>query len=401
MNAHGVELKVGQRIGTAEVETICEITDDFYRNRWITYGYYDISSRLAMLIEHNANGNSTVAHNASWCTFSTWSSRTIGQNMRPDEVTPSVDRLLRKYRFVIWPVGWLLRLLDHHRKTRNGAVVARVLALGNRLVFGEIGHAVVGFIEEFRNSTEFDPEKWKKYRQTIVATEPTDLFQEGDVELLKDGLKCYYLAMWETDQRLKTELVLKGNLLIGVYEQWRLDPTVKAALSLFPRRLLRVEKSRLNALTGGVQRASVTLRRKERPWALRHKSWIRRRLASFYARFLTRWLMTIQLPLDGEGIQQWRLGQGLRRPADGTSPYMAPLEDVDGLRCEGLRELLARFGRLDGTPECARAGNWSKFEDRMNYISNLFRARQPDDALYNALGPDDLDALKPPPPRVS
>lgn len=401
MNAHGVELRVGQHVGTAEVDTICELTDDFYRNRWITYGYYDISSRLATLIEHNAPGTTPVAHNASWCTFSTWSSRTIGQNMRPDEITPSLDRLLRRYRYVIWPVGWLLRLLDRHRKTRNGAVVARVLALGNRLVFGEIGHAVVGFIEEFGGSTEFDPEKWEKFRDTIEASAPTDLFQKGDLELLKDGLECYYLARWQKDERLKAELVLKGNLLIGVYEQCRLDPTVKAALSLFPRRLLRVEKSRMDALTGRTQLATVTLRRKERPWALRHKSWIRRRLASFYARFLTRWLMTIQMPLDGEGIQQWRLGIGLRRPADGASPYIAPLDNVHGLRCEGLYELLAEYGRLDGTPECARAGNWSKFEDRMNYISNVFRARQADHALYDALGRDDLDALKPPPPRVS
>jgi hypothetical protein len=320
--------------------------------------------------------------------------------MRPDEITPSLDRLLKKYRFLIWPVGWLLLLLDRNRKTRNGAIVARVLALGNRLVFGEIGHAVVGFIEEFGHSTELDAEKWTKYRETIEASPPTDLFQEADVELLKDGLECYYLARWQKDERLKAELVLKGNLLIGVYEQCRLDPTIKAALSLFPRRLLRVEQSRLDALTTPARTETVTLRRKERPWALRHKSWIRRTLASFYSRFLTHWLMTIQMPLDGEGIQQWRLGIGLRRPANGSSPYIAPLDDVHALRCEGLHDLLAEYGRLDGTPECARAGNWSKFEHRMNYISNLFRARQADHALYDSLKRDDLDALKPPPPRV-
>jgi hypothetical protein len=36
----------------------------------------------------------------------------------------------------------------------------------------------------------------------------------------------------------------------------------------------------------------------------------------------------------------------------------------------------------------------------MNYISNVFRARQRDGALYDPLGRDDLDALKPQPPRV-
>jgi hypothetical protein len=396
-----VELKVGDRIGTAEVDMICGITDDVYRNRWITYGYYDISRRLRTLIDHNGTGDATVAHNASWCTFSTWSSRTIGQNMRPDELTPGLAHLLEKYRFVIWPIGWLLRFLDRNRKTRNGAVVARVLALGNRLVFGEIGHAVAGFIEEFRSDATFDRKKWEKYRETIVASPPNDLFRKGRVELLKGGVECYYLAMWETDPRLKAELVLKGNLLIGVYEQRRLDPTIKAALSLFPRRLLRVEQSRLDALTGARQFANVTLRRKEQPWALRHKSWIRRRLASAYARFLTRRLMTIQLPLAGEGIQQWRLGVGLRSPVDRTSPYMPPLNDVDALQLEGLRALLARYGRLDGAPRSARAGNWSKFDDRMNYISNLFRARQPDDALYGSLGREDLEPLTPPAPSIS
>src|SRR4051812_972731 len=72
------------RIGTAEIEEICELRDDVYRNQWITFAYWTISQRLRGLI----------GANASWCTFSTWSSRTIGQNLRVDNANRRVEELV-------------------------------------------------------------------------------------------------------------------------------------------------------------------------------------------------------------------------------------------------------------------------------------------------------------------
>jgi hypothetical protein len=65
VNGNGVELPFGQPIGTAEVDTICAIEDGVYRNRWITYGYFDTSGRLATVIENNTSGKAPVTHNVS------------------------------------------------------------------------------------------------------------------------------------------------------------------------------------------------------------------------------------------------------------------------------------------------------------------------------------------------
>ena len=67
-------LSVRQPVGPDEVREIVGLTNDVYRNHWITYAYSDISRRLH---EH-------IGDNASWCTFSTWSSRLIGV-VRPCE----------------------------------------------------------------------------------------------------------------------------------------------------------------------------------------------------------------------------------------------------------------------------------------------------------------------------
>ena len=60
-------LSYARPIGPSEVREIARIRNDVYRKRWITYGYYDISQRMRTFVGDD---------NASWCTFSTWSSRT-------------------------------------------------------------------------------------------------------------------------------------------------------------------------------------------------------------------------------------------------------------------------------------------------------------------------------------
>src|SRR6266581_3861015 len=72
-------LTVRRPIGPEEVREIVGLTDDVYRNHWISYAYFDISRRL----------HAHIGNNASWCTFSTWSSRMSGQYLRVDEPNPT------------------------------------------------------------------------------------------------------------------------------------------------------------------------------------------------------------------------------------------------------------------------------------------------------------------------
>ena len=55
---------------------------------------------------------------------------------------------------------------------------------------------------------------------------------------MRNGFGAYYAAIHETDVRKQAELVLLGNILLADYEQQRVDPIVRSALSLFPSRLL-------------------------------------------------------------------------------------------------------------------------------------------------------------------
>ena len=127
-------LSVRQPVGPDEVREIVGLTNDVYRNHWITYAYSDISRRLH---EH-------IGDNASWCTFSTWSSRLIGQYLRVDEPNPTIEQWLREHPLPVPPLHWALRRLGFWIRTRDGGAMPRVLGHLERqagwacLVFGQV-----------------------------------------------------------------------------------------------------------------------------------------------------------------------------------------------------------------------------------------------------------------------
>jgi hypothetical protein len=373
------------------VREIVGLTDDVYRNHWISYAYFDISSRLR---EH-------IGDNASWCTFSTWSSRMIGQYLRVDEPNPTIEQWLREHPLPMPFLGWSLRRFGFWIRTREQGAMPRVLALGNRLVFEEIGLAVARLIAELDESSEYDEAVLREFERTIEPTGDGPLFPPGEIEQLREALRCYYRARWEGRPQQKAELVLLANTLLGSYEQSRLQPIAEAALSPFARRLPELERETLHALTKVLPSDRAGLRRYARPWALQEESPVLRQIASAYAMLLTRFIMMLQLPRQGPGMEAFHIGVGLPDPGPGQMLYAPPL---DQLRNERLVSVIARYDVSGGTARGCRAENWASFDDRMNYIVNVFRARQTTPALYESLpamdflplslSDEELDALR-------
>ncbi|HET6951413.1 MAG TPA: hypothetical protein VFI47_13610, partial [Acidimicrobiales bacterium] len=113
------------------------------RNRRITIAYADLSRRLADAIAGDGS-----ARQANWCTYATWSSRTIGNWIDPEaRQAPIPDR-----------PGWgdslerTLRPLTEWLVARDNGATYRSLAAGNRYVFLEIGLAVACFLEHVEHA---------------------------------------------------------------------------------------------------------------------------------------------------------------------------------------------------------------------------------------------------------
>ena len=74
----------------AHVHEVLAIEDRVLRNYWVTQTYSDLASAISEVL-----GPDT----ANWCTFATWASCTVGQNLRGEdlpEVAAHSDRAQRR-----------------------------------------------------------------------------------------------------------------------------------------------------------------------------------------------------------------------------------------------------------------------------------------------------------------
>jgi hypothetical protein len=370
-------------ITTDSVEDICALKDAVYRNCWITYGYFDLSTRLRPYI----------GDNASWCTFARWSSFTVGENLRLDQRSRRLDDVLswgplRVFRGVAQKFYSDVRAI-------SDAAMPRTLALGNHYVFHEIGHAVASFLDwldESQDEIAIDAEKaWSEFKEKITPFEGADeLFRPGDVSWLQDGLRCYFDAARDDNPERRAHEVLRGNILIAAYEQWRLDPILQIALDPFARHLVEFHSTDLHA--AGPQAPGdyphARLRRQGTRWALRHRSSLRQWIADIYAGTLTRHWMTLDMPAGADAMQAIVLGRGIARDdANLAFPRRRRLDDDE------LMKVLAIFDHnTKDRPQGAK--NWNSFADRMAFIVELFLAYQDNPRLYEQLPDSELALLQ-------
>ena len=345
-----------------EVDAIAAMRDPVIRNLRITQCYHELSAAIA----------ERVAPGANWCTFATWASRQAGQTIRGEDFERAANDIIGSpeiaglvtgaARMAARDVGRgasdtlvaaIRRVIDPEAALRRAA---DAVAVGNRKVFAEIGREFARWLDTAAAAGAPEPAATKAFCDVFRSGEPP----EGQ-RLLGDAFASYGDACRAPDARARASLLFYGNLLVGLHEQTRLQPDIKASLDagldadalkaellalLFPGVWLRA-RARMARLTGRPMPADVAID------ALVNAVRRRIRLA------ITELLMTLRLP--GETVQLSRDVRG-QYPPELRQPEHAE-----------LRTLLAR---VDPTPDATAhsgATDWADLDERMHFITELFR----------------------------
>jgi hypothetical protein len=364
-----------------EVDRIARLRDPIIRNLQITQCYYEISQSVAPLAGPSAN----------WCTFATWASKQAGQTIRTEDlvhafeerfyVSTEATALLQN---IVTRVGrWGAELETQNLKTavlralNPGEALARAsdaVARGNRKVFQEIGREFARFLATFHDDTRFDPDKIARFCASLRPGDPPD-----GQRVLGEAFGAYCEARHAEDAKDKSELMLLANLRAGFHEQIRLQPEIAEALHTSlpnPEELKR--KLLANLVSGFWIRSDLAQFSGRSLWLDRLVHEINRLIGQV----ITEHLMTLHLP-GGEVV---RLGRDL------TTTFPPVLAEI---RNPKLRQMLAQ---TDSTPDSlvgSGATDWANFKERMQFITDFFRAYQERSQLFDApFTPEQVTSLK-------
>jgi hypothetical protein len=347
------------------------------RNRRITAGYADLSERLARVLA----GPGAPIVDANWCTFATWSSKTIGAFIeaipptegdgqevvaRPGPIPGAIG--LEEDSLIARLARWVVRHSD--------GSCFRVLAAGQRVVFLEIGLAVTAFVDCVSTREALrDPAAHRELDAAEAWEDEWDLLWEtverriADVALLdpswlltpapppddlRHGLRQYFESLRVDDPALRSQYILAGNIFLAAYEQRRVDGYVWAALALFSHHAMRRLICDRTGAVGGVRR-----------WP-----------SNLYARIMTARMVLL---LPDETVM---LGRPVKAPT-------RPEDRWHGLATDGavtlpvLQSLITRYQLSIGGRPNRGANNWTSYDQRMSTVGSLFRLRQRQASLFD------------------
>jgi hypothetical protein len=356
----------------AEAEAIARMADPALRNLHITLAYHRLVVALTRL---------SGARNVSWCAHATWASKTAGHFIRKEEVPEFVRELLERSDAVtrgfsgvqaqLAGLGLPLSLVQaalSRAIERTADEIARHVAVGNQLVFAELGPLYARLLERLGGLTGPDP---AALEGLLAGLRPGPV-EAGGQDMLRRAFTCYYEAVLTPEPKARAELLLLGNLMVGYHEQTRLQGPIVSAMNAPFREVL------LEELVAGV--GSHALGLGGHLAALQEFSvrsvfapvarWLERR----WRELSTQAVMKLELP--DVAIQ---LGEDV--PAHTAERAFPP--ELQELTHPELRRLLAV---LDRTPDSTRgsgARDWGSLADRMNLVVDLFRTRAQDRLLYD------------------
>jgi hypothetical protein len=339
--------------------------------------------------------------NANFCTFATWSSLTLGRDIRNVRMPRRFESLSNQHvrRTVTNFVVAARRL--------HGMELARLLGRGQRVVLWEVGyglHALFAgepildklpaverldfaaydgqrrFTDAAMDDLEQVISEWLALR--VVPRGATGLRQIRTKDLAY-GLASYHLARCAARQAQRAgdgasslrlwkwvaELVLRGNILIGAYEQRKVGQLLKYPIEDFASDFL-VDRSGVAAR----ERSGQGRWRQRVDWSVRGQ--LERHVPQLWGRFFTDQVLVLWA-----GDELLRLGRDLPVPPRATDfypPDLAVLED------QWLQTLWRQYDHSYGEGHGTQSRIWSVYPDRMNYIVNFMRSRAQSAGLWRA-----------------
>ena len=331
-----------------EVKRITAVADPVIRNLQITECY----SRLAA-----AMARRTYAC-ANWCTFATWASKQAGATIRGEDMLDDLQRELGRGAELLHPIEsfWriLLRWVLLQRNTPFGRWVASLhtpfdaiqlasnaVAEGNLKVFAEIGLAFADYLAQCPPDAAPDSAEFIAFINGLRAGPPPD-----GQDYLTAAFAAYQLQGTVQDHTQRAQLIVLANLQIGLHEQIRLQPQILAAM---------------NSGVVGLEKG-FDMRIRDRV--------LQRELTKLSRLVITGAMMVLTLP--GATLS---LAQGIAQ---------AFPQDLTHIGNAELRALVAKYGTLPPALDPCGAQDWSILDQRMRYISHLFRAYHEDAELTKA-----------------
>jgi hypothetical protein len=382
-------------------------------NEQMLAGYFQLSTALGELL----HGWSPPT-NATFPTFATWTTETLRADVGASDGTPPLGlyALVRPARLLYRGVARLVLGDDN--------VVARNLARGEAAIYEEIGLTIRTLVTTVRKALELrgdDPllpgpktdqwwqRVWEQQYTPGFVTECTLLDDKrqapeqpepvGDTNraVLQEAVLPYFevlahgLTRLEADaagHKKRAELILLGTIRLEAYAQTRLQPVLRRNLSYLPDALRAIVGTRL---TGRTNRPSVALRR----------AYARSRRATelFDEAFeiaATRYVFAVVL-----GHEVLGLGRDLplappanpvlrdRQPEADRKRYTLGSffpHELQILREPAVWAAWQQFDRSTGEGSRTAVDDWLRYEERLNFIVNLFRSRQQVSALYSPPG---------------
>ena len=334
----------------ADVKRIAAIANPVVRNLEITYCY----SRLAAAVA------ARVGEGANWCTYATWASRQAGRTIRGEDLLEHLELRLAEGRWLLHPLATLWRRLLRRglfqRGTRLGRLTAALhtpfdaferaseaVARGNLKVFEEIGlefarylDGAPGFFPELRPG---DPPDGQRY--------------------LRQAFERHDRLGVEHEPRARAELAVLANLEIGLHEQTRLQPEIRAALDAAYATQEDLGRRALEALFPSARRWWPAIRRPAAAIAGAFAAGAQRGASRLAREVITDSFMVLSLP--GRVLA---LGTNL---TDAYPDVLAKPVDPDFV------ELLAQFEPEPPALDDCGARDWTELRQRMHYIAHMFR----------------------------
>jgi len=358
----------------SEVERISAMTDAALRNFQITQSYFELSLALSKRIGPCAN----------WCTFATWASKQAGQTIRGEDFAAALETKLKTTPEISLAISGIaeIALLKGAQLNKKGIVkliwetidvkgaldrASIAVGRGNRKVYAEIAREFARFLATFGDDQKHDTAKLADFVAALKPGDPPD-----GQRYLSQAFFRYYQAFFETDPKIKAELILLANIEIGFHEQTRLQPEIAEALEASVSDPMRFKDNLIQALfprQGWINWIGAFLRRltgQPTPLdrAINHLAALARQRIRV---LLTDHLMELGLPKS-----RLKLGDDLKA----AFPPM--------LQTLTYPELVALLSLVDPTPDSAKesgAVDWANFHDRLHFIVDLFRCSQEDEDL--------------------